>query len=277
MKRSRYWINTFYSYIRKDRGRILLTVIVGGVSLYIISFALTILNQATKNDRNYRTYIYISSRIPQGELERLKKFISTTYHDVEITIQTPEEKLKKLLNGEKVMEDIVKLLPITLIVSSTRPLPTIRLPEESRKYVIRQTSVAPGEKELREITSMVKTFLIFLSSTLILGVAIIIIFTLHLSFMSHKREIEILKLLGASNFFISIPLYLEGIFIGGVSGLTGVLLINLTTIWLRQAHIPLTWLVPHNDSQVMILTAGILLGFISSFVGILVQSNDDEA
>ncbi len=275
MNRTKYWINTFYSYIKKDKLRIILTILVGGISLYMISFAFTFLDQASKAESKFHTYIYLSSTIPSSEIGRITTYIKKQYPSSSIQIKSPGEKLKQLINNSRRSNLLIKLIPYTITVSSRIPI-KIKLPKEFTKYIIRQTTTAPGEKELRKITNIIRTFLVFISLTLMVGIVLITIFTLHLSFITHHKEIEILKLLGATRVFIATPLYMEGLFIGGMSGITGVILINLTRIWVEKYKLPILWLLPKTHYQLLIFIIGIFLGLVSSFIGTTTQLRHDE-
>jgi cell division transport system permease protein len=78
-----------------------------------------------------------------------------------------------------------------------------------------------------------------LSVALLVAAVILIWNTIRTAMVSRRREIEIMKLVGATNWFIRVPFLIEGI----LQGLLGSLLawIGLaTTNWLWTNRVPLT-------------------------------------
>lgn len=109
---------------------------------------------------------------------------------------------------------------------------------------------------------------IFIISFLIILVAVFFVSnTILIIIYSKKRDIEILKLLGASNQFIKFPYYLEGIF----QGVTGSLisLIILTLFYNILDYLSFSnyiYLDSVNSANMIILnfSFGVLLGFLGS-------------
>lgn len=69
-------------------------------------------------------------------------------------------------------------------------------------------------EQLVSIFEMVKKVSIFLVLALILVTAFLISNTIKITIFSRKREIEIMRLVGASNINIKVPFILEGLFLG---------------------------------------------------------------
>ncbi len=114
--------------------------------------------------------------------------------------------------------------------------------------------------------------------TLILSViAILITFnTIRLTIYSQKQEIEIMRLVGASNWHIRGPFVVEGAIYGIIAGLA-VLAIFYPIVFLAspriQAFIPSVNLVSYFSSffgqmLVLVFGLGIALGIISSFIAV---------
>jgi cell division transport system permease protein len=103
---------------------------------------------------------------------------------------------------------------------------------------------------------------VFTLATLVLLVAatLLIANTIRLSIFSRRREIEVMKLVGATNWFVRGPFMLEGLF----CGLAGSLLAVFFLILGKEAALPA--ILPHlsgdEDVQALAfpLTALILLG-----------------
>jgi len=128
---------------------------------------------------------------------------------------------------------------------------------------------------LNSVTSVViwglygATLLFLIASVLLISNAI------RLSIFARRQEIEVMKLVGASDGFVRTPFVLEGL----LQGLVGSLLAALTVIWIDYlftdwAHNALPF-VPISDTAVnaplMLLTlvaAGVAIGVIGSFLSV---------
>jgi cell division transport system permease protein len=118
--------------------------------------------------------------------------------------------------------------------------------------------------------------LVFLIAVILLVVAstLLIANTIRLSIFARRREIEVMKLVGATNWFIRGPFMLEGLVCGFVGALLAVILLTL------GKTIALPSILPHIDggsgsdvhaldftlNAILLLAAGLLLGATGSAV-----------
>ncbi len=127
---------------------------------------------------------------------------------------------------------------------------------------------------LSKIINQVKKIGFFV--VLIFGlIAILIIFnTVRIAIYSHRQEIEVMRLVGASNMFIRLPFIFEGIFYGILASLiaTGLLFISIKSIvfigslnLVSQKLLTIFWGNIGLLFGVQII-AGVLLGIISSWI-----------
>jgi len=90
--------------------------------------------------------------------------------------------------------------------------------------------VNDGEKVATRILDVAKVVSVFfLAAVVILGIAssLLIANTIRLSIFSRRREIEVMKLVGATNWFVRGPFMIEGLLCGLGGALTAVLLLFL--------------------------------------------------
>lgn len=107
---------------------------------------------------------------------------------------------------------------VELIASALEPLPpgveSVSFPRETTERV-------------REVASVIE--FVFLSASVILLIAstILIANTIRLSIFARRREIEVMKLVGASNWFVRGPFMLEGLICGLFGSIAAIILLFL--------------------------------------------------
>ena len=128
---------------------------------------------------------------------------------------------------------------------------------------------------LNSVTSVVvwglygATLLFLIASVLLISNAI------RLSIFARRREIEVMKLVGASDSFVRTPFVLEGL----LQGLVGSILAALAVIWINYLFVD--WarnqlpFVPISDSAVnapflllILVAVGVAIGIIGSFLSV---------
>jgi cell division transport system permease protein len=80
-------------------------------------------------------------------------------------------------------------------------------------------------KKILTATSLVKTLTAGMAALLILASIALIANTIRLSIFARRREVEVMKLVGATNWFIRWPFVIEGVIVGFMGGLVAVLLL----------------------------------------------------
>ena len=175
-------------------------------------------------------------------------------------------------------EDIVEII-------GSNPLPMSAVYDISKNYrdynsirmIIKEIkknrnveSVLYERDAIMQFDRLVKNILafIFLISFLIILVAIFFVSnTILIIIYSKKKDIEILKLLGASNQFIKFPYYLEGVFQGFIGSFLSLVLLSLLYSILDYLsfsnYIHLSIINPLNIVLINVLF-GVLLGFLGS-------------
>ncbi|MFZ4515436.1 MAG: cell division protein FtsX [Acidimicrobiia bacterium] len=134
--------------------------------------------------------------------------------------------------------------------------------------------VTPGkllDRELRD-RNRVSTALLILSGVLIAVSGIIVATTIRLATYARRREIEVMKLVGASNWFVRVPFMSEGIFqglVGGVLASFALFLLRdpVMNQWFHKSGYDLT--IGNTWSAVaVVLIASVGIGLVSSLIGL---------
>ncbi|MEX1007818.1 MAG: permease-like cell division protein FtsX [Acidimicrobiia bacterium] len=137
----------------------------------------------------------------------------------------------------------------------------------------------PGEalKGLIDVTDTVRLIFIVLSLVLLGSSLFLIVNTIRLATFARRREIEVMKLVGASNWFVRVPFIAEGMVQGIVgAGLAVFSLLALKHFGFDQAFSDPNsffgdFFVTTGDATAIafiVLGIGVLIGMIGAFVGL---------
>jgi cell division transport system permease protein len=80
------------------------------------------------------------------------------------------------------------------------------------------------------VTKLVKWSMVILTSLLVLASVLLVSNTIRLSLFSRRREVEVMKLVGATDWFIRWPFMIEGVALGAIGGLMAVLMLAVGKI-----------------------------------------------
>lgn len=129
-------------------------------------------------------------------------------------------------------------------------------------------------EELVKIFNMVKQITIVIVIGLILVTAFLISNTIKITITSRKREIEIMRLVGASNSYIKLPFFFEGMLIGALGSVVPMLFTAYGYVFLYQklggqVFTPIIKLVNPDlilsNVLLIILAIGIVVGTFGSY------------
>ncbi|GDY26274.1 MULTISPECIES: permease-like cell division protein FtsX [unclassified Agarivorans] len=227
----------------------MLTLAVIGVCLALpASFYL-----ATKNVQQLTSYwksdaqisLFLKQNISEAQRDSLQKNIASMRQVASVELVTKQQGLVEFQENSG-FEDVLALLP-------DNPLPDVLLVLPSQDFnsasaaktlldsLQEHSLVDEGRldvewlQRLDTIVSMLQQAAWLLIILLLTAVALIVSNTLRLNILSRRSEIEVMKLVGATDAFIQRPFLYTGFWFGLVGGLMAWVLCNILLIWTEYA------------------------------------------
>jgi cell division transport system permease protein len=182
--------------------------------------------------------VYVKTDASPADRSELESALEGTANVKSVDYISKSEALEEL--GRKIETDeAIELL-------GTNPLPDLFrvTPEDpDRLDVIEESLMAGGRPALAAIddvknregetdkilsaTSLVKVIAAGLAALLVFASIALVANTIRLSIFARRREVEVMKLVGATNWFIRWPFVIEGVIVGFFGGLLAVLLLAI--------------------------------------------------
>jgi len=169
---------------------------------------------------------YIESEINSWEETNEIKYISK---------EQALERFKEQNEGSDILKEIQgNPLPASFEITLNDPekveLVALRFLDKDGNYIEGIDDVVYGQTYVRRlfsITAIIGTIAFIIIIVLLLATIVLIFNTIRLSIYARRKEIEVMKLVGASNWFVRIPFLFEGFFEGFMGSVVSVVLLYL--------------------------------------------------
>jgi cell division transport system permease protein len=129
-------------------------------------------------------------------------------------------------------------------------------------------------KQITSFADLVKIVGIAVAGILLLVSAFIVSNTIRLTVYARRREIKIMQLVGATNWFIRLPLLMEGTTLGVIGGGTACLMVfgasHYASIWVTHI-MPMLGQFTSSIDRTQFFGGLIILGWIIGFMGTLIS------
>ena len=264
---------------------ILITTLVLGVFIPVVRAATAKTNEVRNK---IELEVFIHEDATRAETTELGNRLGAIPHVERTEFVSKEEALQILRGRLGAKSDIVEDLPGNPLPASYR----IKLDEPGNVDVVKSAiqpvdaggqaryisdvidEVKDREDDTNKIlsaTSTIKILLAALAALLVAASILLVANTIRLSVFSRRREVEVMRLVGATNWFIRIPFMLEGVFaalMGAVAAGAVILLAN--TLLFSRIGETLTFLGPvFSFTSTEIVTVMLVLGGTGCAVGLI--------
>ncbi|MCP3934494.1 MAG: ABC transporter permease [Actinomycetia bacterium] len=119
-----------------------------------------------------------------------------------------------------------------------------------RPGVFEVVSAQDSIRQLRDLGTTMNRVLLLLVAFLSLAAVLLIYNSIRVAMFARRREIEVQKLVGATNSFIRLPFVIEGLINGLVGGVLGVLLLVSTRSWMSGVQANLEDVAIFGDLEI---------------------------
>lgn len=287
LKTGEYFIQEVFHSLRRNNWMTFASIGTVAVSLFVLGvFLILVLNMnrlAGMLESQVQISVYLEDHLTDREkrqigydIESLQGIDSVTYVDRE----TAKERLKERLGDQKYLLDAL---------SEDNPLPDAFEVTVTTPSVVESVAGAIGSMQgveeakygqdvvehLFDITRLMRIFGFVLMGLLGGATLFIISNTIRLTVFARRKEIAIMKYVGATDWFIRWPFLLEGIVIGCIGGFIAAVALRsfyaamAAKIYSTLAFFPLMPQYPFmNYVTLAILLAGIVIGAIGSVISL---------
>ena len=284
---SEYFIKEVYTSFKRNIWMTLASIFTVVLSLFILGFfSIVILNlnkMADTLESQVQISVYLKDDLSQEEIDETKETLSKIEGLQDIKFITREEAM------ENFKERLVDQQFLLDALDDTNPLPdsfslTVTSPQQVK--TIADTAAALDSVESASYSQDIINHLFNLTHLIrLIGVALIILLTgaaifiisntIRLTVFARRKEIAIMKYVGATDWFIRWPFLLEGICLGFIGGGLATIFLYIVynqvtqEIYEAMAFFPLIPQHPFIDYiSLAILVAGIIIGALGSTISL---------
>ncbi len=273
----RYAVRETFSNLWRNRMMTIAAVLTVAVSLSLVGSALLLKQSAAQASAQWqqgtRVTIWMQPTATTAEIANVQSQLANL----------PIVKRCEFFTQQQDYNEAIKILPpseskvltVAAMPPSFRCVPTV----PANAFTVEATfSNQPGvyqvtapEQQIREMNHAIRVLQIVflaLAGVLLLSATVLILNTIRMAIFARRREVSVMKLVGATNWFIRIPYITEG-FIQGLLG-SAVAIGAVTAL-----H---TWYPLHNEFQLsmsallgtnaVVLIVGVLIGSVGSAIAI---------
>lgn len=273
----RYAIKETFSNLWRNRMMTIAAVLTVAVSLSLVGSALLLKQSAAQASAQWqqgtRVTVWMQPTATSAEISNARTQLANLPIVKSCLFYTQQQDYVEA--GHLLPQSEFSVLKASDMPSSFRCIPTI--PADA--FVVESTftnqpgvyKVTAPEQQIREMNRAIRVLQIVflaLAGVLLLSATVLILNTIRMAIFARRREVSVMKLVGATNWFIRIPYITEGF----IQGLLGSVVAILAVTALH------TWYPLHNEFQLdtnallgtnaVVLVVGVLIGSVGSAIAI---------
>ncbi|WP_048817836.1 permease-like cell division protein FtsX [Desulforamulus hydrothermalis] len=269
----RYFFREAFTSLIRNSWLSLSSVGIVTVSLIILGVSLLLAVNAEKLTQSVESSVEITAFLEENvgrvDRDRIAEAIKSSPEVARLEFVSKEQALKEMKESFGERADILESL------EETNPLPdAFRIKTHQAAAVpavARQIEQIKGVEQVRygqgvvekllNVTRWIRYVSAVAVTLLTLAAGFLIATTIRMSVFARRREIGIMKILGATNWFVRFPFILEGIVLGLAGGLLAVLAVDLAYLSLiNKLKISLPFIQLVSEPRVILTILGGMAG-----------------
>ena len=277
---TRYILRETFNSMKRNPWLSIASVLTVMVSLVILGFSIYFLANASNMAKSFESQLeiatFVQNSATQPEVQALKSKIEAMPGVASVTVVTKDQALAdfgKTMDGTQSSGGSQSSLVADL--GGTNPFPdklTVKVSDpKSVQTIADQLSALQGVEKVRYGQGYVDKLLSFTQWLRWIGLGVVAAFSIasivlisinvKMNVFSRRREIQIMKLVGASNGFVRWPFLIEGLALGLIGGALAAVIVGMGYNWISMyVQSTLTFLpVVQNAALFHQISGGILL------------------
>jgi cell division transport system permease protein len=286
-------------YIARETGKNLLrnisltaaSMVTVAVSLSLVGSAL-LLRQGVQNatarwEGGIEFIIFVNPEADPAQEEAIRDALDSSPAVADWVYVNKQEAYEEFVELFSRMPEMVEAVSPEILPPSFRVVPidpdadairALGTQFENRPGVYRVVFAFEAVQTLQQLSRLMSFAILFVAGFLLLASGLLILNTIRMAMFARRREIEVMKLVGATNWFIRIPFMLEGLIQGIVGAAIAVgsvvVLNNFFESWLQNTdsfQVLQGFVVSGSEllgTSLFIFGVGMLVGAIGSGVAV---------
>lgn len=289
MRTSTYLFKQGYDNLRKHGSKTFSTMLIICATMVILGIFIILLQNVNKNVKTVREeqgfQAFISDELNEEGIEYIKDNITIIPGIKDINYIDKDEAFEDAKNVFKGQEYLleglekVKPFPASFVITfhDINEAPSIKEQVEKIEGI---TKVKYNESTIGAvitISNIANVFLLSIGIVMLIISTFIISNTIKLAVYSNKREIYIMKYIGATNSFIRKPFIVEGAIMGILSALISFIVISIGYV-IIYARLPqfgtslgVFGFIPYSQLWYFVLTVFLVVGLFVGIVGSIIS------
>lgn len=282
MRKLRYAIGEALTSLRRNKLMTAAATLTAAVSLLLLGGVLMLGNFVGEVTGQIEERVEVSVFLEDDATEEQQEDILQTLEGLDVVARVfyvskeeAYEEFKDMYRDQPVLYENIDedVLPASFRVSMADPerVDLIRSRLQDNPAVEEVADQRETVERLVHFTGLLRTFSMGMVAVLFVAAVLLIANTIQLAIYARRKEIEIMKLVGATNWFVRGPFMLEGI-VQGVIGATGAILVLRAGAWFVREQLP-QW-IPTAGLHVgpvemlWLLLLGVSIGALGSAVAL---------
>lgn len=240
MVRTRYFFSETFTSLKRNFFMGFTAITTVAITLFIVGFFAIIVYDIQGIMSSIKSQVELRVYLKDNISEELKEYIEQeiiSWEETEsveyVSRDLALERFKKQMEGSNILKEIEgNPLPASFDITLNNPEKIdqveLRFYEKDGNFIEGVDDVIYERKVVKplfSITAIIGTIAFLIIIVLLLAAMVLIFNTIRLSIYARRKEIEVMKLVGATNWFVRIPFLFEGFFEGFAGSIISIILL----------------------------------------------------